>query len=91
MSVVDLSLEKKKRVDDNGAVTPEELLRMALEDLQKGDYPHATRCLIMIVEENPDPNKPAHLHHYRCRMGRVEEIGYLDMWKDARIRRYHNG
>jgi hypothetical protein len=84
----DLAWERKKRADDNDKLTPAELLRMAAEDLERGDYPHATRCIILIVEEPEDKNMRSPVHGYRCRMTRAEEIGYLEMWQHSTIERW---
>lgn len=82
---VDLAWERKKRADDNVGLTPADLLRMALEDMENGDYPHATRCAILIVEEPEDKQEPAKMSYYRSKMSRVEEVGYLAVWQRNRI------
>jgi hypothetical protein len=85
-STVDLEFERKKRTNDNGDLTPRDLLRVALEDLDKGDYPRASKCLILIIEADEDPDNRTVTHQYRSNLSRTEEIAHLDCWKQRRIR-----
>lgn len=85
MRPTDLTWERKKRTDDNSDLSPADLLRLALEDLEKGDYPSATRCAILIIQEPADKSEPATMSYYRSNMTRVEEVGYLAVWQQNRI------
>ena len=83
----DLAWERKKRSNDNTVLTPADLLRMALEDLERGDYPRASKCMIMIVEAGGDESAKAEHHYYRSGMQRIEEVGYLAVWTQRTIGR----
>lgn len=83
MSVSDLDFERKKRTNDNLELTPRDLLRLALGDLDKGDYPRPRKCLILIVDE--DDEKRLRLNPYRSGMTRTEEVAFLEIWKSERI------
>lgn len=85
--IVDLTWERKKLSDNNTELSPADLLRMALEDVERGDYPHASKCMILIVETDETPGVRAHHHYYRAGMERVEEVGYLAIWTQRTIER----
>lgn len=79
--VADIAFERKKRTNDNTELSPRDLLLLALEDLDRGDYPRASKCLLLIIEADDDPAQKAIHHHYRSGVTRAEEIAFLDMWK----------
>lgn len=85
MTAIDLEWERKKRADDNTELAPADLLRMALEDLERGDYPRASKCMILIVETGGEPGDRSKQHHYRSGMERIEEIGFLSVWTHRTI------
>lgn len=88
MSVADLDFERKRRANDNADLTPRDLLRLAMEDLDKGDYPRASKCLLLIIEADDDPEQKTIHHHYRSGVTRAEEIAFLDMWKLREMERW---
>jgi hypothetical protein len=83
--VADFDFERKKRSSDNGDLSPSDLLRMALEDLDKGDYPRASKCLVLIIEADDDPTARTVHHQYRSNVTRSEEIAFLEVWKRRRL------
>jgi hypothetical protein len=84
MIIVDLDFERKKRELDCMAITPDELMRLALDDLQNGDYPNAKKCLLLIVEEDAEGRR--RIHPYRSGVTRPEEVGFLSQWQFYRMR-----
>ena len=86
--VVDIDFERKKRTNDNADLSPRDLLRLALEDLDKGDYPRASKCLLLIIEADDDPAQKTVHHHYRSGVTRAEEIAFLDIWKLCEMERW---
>lgn len=85
---IDLAFERKKRSDDNVDLTPDELLRYALEDCRNGDYPRASKCLIVIIEADENPEAKTLHHYYKSNMTRSEEIAHLEVWKRSRLREW---
>jgi hypothetical protein len=84
---VDLAWERRKRQDDNDKLRPIDLLKMAVDDLERGEHPHATRCIIILCEE-PEGSDRTEMIGWRCRMSRAEEVGFLEAWKAGSLRRW---
>jgi hypothetical protein len=85
---IDLALQRKVRAGDNLDMTPDELIRVVLMDLENGDYPHATKCMVMILETRPDGTMEQFA--YRSGLTRSEEIGHLEAWKYERLMSWYN-
>jgi hypothetical protein len=83
VSVADLDFERKRRTNDNVDLTPRDLLRLALEDMDKGEYPRAAKCMILILDESEEGGLTQ--HPYRCGMTRTDEIAHLEAWKLERL------
>lgn len=73
---------ERARIDaqaNNSKVTPEQLLRLALDDLRRGDV-QADAALIFLIKK---PAGDAHgtRNVYRSNMDRPDEVAYLEYFK----------
>lgn len=75
MSVTDLVLHRKRH-NKNEDVTPEELLRMVLEDVRNPKNKPLRVIVILIGDEGEGRES---LDVYRCQTNRPEQLGYLSM------------
>lgn len=85
---VDLSFERRKRLgmEDNSSLSPADLLKQALADVEKmgTNEASADRAYILLAKQTPGGFGFA---AYRCGMNNLEEIGLLDVAKqDALLR-----
>lgn len=72
----DLNLHKKRDAESS-ETSPEEVLRMLLEDIQNGviDPKHA---LVMVIEVDEEGYVTP--HRYTAKMNYAQEIAYLEYW-----------
>ena len=85
MSIVDLNTARVEREQDNKKVSVEELLRLALDDVVKGEIKKPLCAFICIVDEGDGDNPPWTLQGYRCQLSRHEEIGLIEVFKAQQI------
>lgn len=85
--VLDLAVEKTKRATSNLEITVEELLKLALHEVQNGKL-NTRKCLILIIDEKDDTQS---FEKYRCGIDQIlEEVGILDFWKSQVTQRILN-
>lgn len=73
---------ERARIDaakDNKSVTPETMLRCALDDLRRGVVT-ADACLIYLLKK-PGGTEAGHRNVYRSNVDRMDEIAYLEYFK----------
>lgn len=80
-----------ERETDNQKVSVEDILRLALKEVRDGtvgQQPNAkpiSAVMCIIVEEEDGRHT---MTGYRCGLTRLEEVGYLDLFKAQQIRKW---
>lgn len=73
---------ERARIDaqrNNTKVTPEQILRLALDDLRRGEV-KADACLIYLIKK-PAGDECGTRNVYRSNMDRPDEVAYLEYFK----------
>lgn len=84
MSTIDLSIEKARRAESNFEITPKQLLRMVLDDLEKGVEKADGMMIILLKKGDGDWERST----YRSCLNRMEELAVLELSKDSLLERW---
>lgn len=87
MTIEDFKLAKLRKETEAKNVSPRELIQLVAGDLDRGDYPDATKAIVIIIRESEGGMK---LETYRSGLNRSEEIGHMEMWKANRLDDWRN-
>ena len=89
--VADLDIAKADRAKDCGEVTPEQMLKVALRNLQQ-DNRKCVRAYLAVyfVANADDPLCPEEMETYRSNMTRAEEVAYIDLCWDHAMHEWGN-
>lgn len=79
----------RKRLRQKGpsqSWTPKEALQRAIDDIDTGAE-KPTRAIIILIGESPDGDGMS-IAPYRVNVSRVEEVGYLELYKSIALDRW---
>ena len=76
---VDIDVARAERATHNSEVDSATLLRLVLKDIESGEYVNPKQVIVLVVDHDGDAST---LASYRCKMSRVEELGYMHAFTD---------
>jgi hypothetical protein len=79
MELTELERARIDSAKDNTRVTPEQLLRLALDDIRRGVV-EADACVVLMLRM-PKANKAGERNIYRANIDRLEEVAMLEYAK----------
>lgn len=82
---------ERARIDaqrNNTTVTPEQILRLALDDLRRGEV-KADACLIYLLKK-PAGDEAGQRNVYRSNVDRMDEVAYLEYFKMRTLEDWRN-
>jgi hypothetical protein len=82
--VVDLQYAKECESDDNKAVRPASVLRMALDDVEGND----AVLRVMVVAEVRLPDGGSEVNMYRAGCTRHEEVALIELAREFTMRKW---
>ena len=76
---VDIDVARAERAIHNSEVDSATLLRLVLKDIESGEYVNPKQIIVLVVDHEDGAST---LASYRCKMSRVEELGYMHAFTD---------
>lgn len=79
---INLNFERADREDDNTCLTPEDVLRQALIDLENGTI-KANSAIVILIDDDPenDGGKSYRMSYLLARLKTSQIIGWLEVLK----------